>query len=187
LDRANGDFRLRYGSPCIDAGTDLSSADIVTDILGTPRPLDGNWDGTSSFDMGAYEYNPQTADSSNDGIPDWWCRQYGLDPNNVGVATNNPDADPHTTFQEWIAGTDPTNALSFFEILSLTDGPPFQVFFPSLTNRYYTLYGCTDLVHGAWSPVTGQDHLPGGEGTGSLADTNTPAGPHFYRIGVTLP
>ncbi len=54
---AISDLHLRPGSPCIDAGTDLGDS---TDILGHLRPLDGNGDGVCEFDMGAYEFYPQT-------------------------------------------------------------------------------------------------------------------------------
>jgi PKD repeat protein len=57
MDAAAGDFRLRPDSPCIDAGTNLTEF-LSTDILGVPRPLDGNGDGVARFDMGAYEFNP---------------------------------------------------------------------------------------------------------------------------------
>jgi len=64
VDAAGGDFRLKCGSPCIDAGWTncLSPIGIISaptnDVRGVTRPLDGNGDGIAQFDMGAYEYNP---------------------------------------------------------------------------------------------------------------------------------
>lgn len=49
VDPANGDFRLRPGSPAIDAGATLSHVD--TDIRGVSRPQG------SAFDIGCYEYS----------------------------------------------------------------------------------------------------------------------------------
>jgi hypothetical protein len=57
VNAAAGDFRLREDSPCIDAGTNLSSL-IQTDIEGQFRPQDGNKDGVAAFDIGAYEFRP---------------------------------------------------------------------------------------------------------------------------------
>jgi parallel beta-helix repeat protein len=54
-DAANGDYRLRNISPCIDAGSSiLVSYDC--DLDGNPRLEDGDSDGTSAVDIGAYEY-----------------------------------------------------------------------------------------------------------------------------------
>ncbi len=57
VDPANGDFRLRSTSPCVDAGALI--ADLTKDLEGDPRP----WDGTSEprgdgsdYDIGTDEY-----------------------------------------------------------------------------------------------------------------------------------
>ncbi|NLF62496.1 MAG: hypothetical protein GX574_15255, partial [Lentisphaerae bacterium] len=50
VDPANGDYRLRAGSPCVNAGdTTLVSGDGETDLAGNPRI------GNGAVDMGAYE------------------------------------------------------------------------------------------------------------------------------------
>ncbi|MHC4500691.1 MAG: choice-of-anchor Q domain-containing protein, partial [Planctomycetota bacterium] len=53
----DGDYHLLPGSPCIDAGDPNYVAEPnETDLDGKPRVLDGDGDGTSVVDMGAYEH-----------------------------------------------------------------------------------------------------------------------------------
>ncbi|HOW77574.1 MAG TPA: right-handed parallel beta-helix repeat-containing protein [Candidatus Paceibacterota bacterium] len=59
VDPANGNFRLRVGSPCIDAAANAKAPE--DDIEGTPRPQDGNGDGLAIVDMGAYEVSGPSA------------------------------------------------------------------------------------------------------------------------------
>lgn len=54
--RGPGDYRLQPGSPAIDAGD--PGAAMTLDLLGQLRPADGNDDGRSVIDQGAYEYLP---------------------------------------------------------------------------------------------------------------------------------
>jgi uncharacterized repeat protein (TIGR01451 family) len=58
-------------------------------------------------------------DTDHDGIWDDWETAYGLDLNDPGDALLDPDGDLHSNWQEFIAGTDPTNAASVTRILAL--------------------------------------------------------------------
>lgn len=53
IDHAAGNYGLRPGSPAIDAGAAAGAPAI--DFDGTPRPRDGNGDGTAIVDIGAFE------------------------------------------------------------------------------------------------------------------------------------
>ena len=50
-----GDYHLPLGSPSVDAGDNSAPNLPPTDLDGKPRIQDGNGDGTSVIDMGAYE------------------------------------------------------------------------------------------------------------------------------------
>ncbi len=51
-----GNFRLLPGSPCIDTGTSVGATPY--DLESKVRPVDGDDNGSTLYDMGAYEYNP---------------------------------------------------------------------------------------------------------------------------------
>jgi len=59
-DVAAGDYRLRSGSPCIDAGTSAYPAGFASlvskDLDGVDRPQNGKGTGTPRPDLGCYEY-----------------------------------------------------------------------------------------------------------------------------------
>ena len=185
VDSQAGNYRLRYGSPCLDGGIDLS-ADVLDDLDGRARPLDGDWDLAAQFDMGAYEYDPQAADSNGDGIPDWWCHGYGLDPNDPRLALRNADHDPCNNLDEYIADTDPTNAASYFRIVAISNTPPASVYFYSSSERYYTLSSAPDLTGGSWKDVPGCVDI---RGTGGWQEMDDPkkVDIRFYRLRVRLP
>ena len=50
-----GNYRLRYGSPAIDAGLDSAIA-LSTDLDGQPRKVDGSGGSSPIVDMGVYEW-----------------------------------------------------------------------------------------------------------------------------------
>jgi hypothetical protein len=55
LGPASGDYHLRPGSPCVDAGTNDAPDLPAYDFEGDPRIADGNRDGTAVVDMGVDE------------------------------------------------------------------------------------------------------------------------------------
>lgn len=185
-------LHLAAGSPCIDAGADQSPlgtnlAEFLRfDWDGTPRPLDGDGANGPALDLGACEFLLPAADSNGDGIPDGWCWHFGLSPVATDLAAGDPDFDAATTWAEYVADTDPTNALSFFHIQVVSESPWAALGFASSTNRQYSLYSRTNLAAGGWSSVPGQQNVQPASAWTVLTDTN-PLPWKFYRVGVSLP
>ena len=71
IDPADFDFRLSSQSPAIDAGSNAAvPVDLLEDLDGLDRSVDGDENGSTIVDMGAYEFQTQVpclADLSNDG------------------------------------------------------------------------------------------------------------------------
>lgn len=61
-DPGSADYRLASGSPAIDAGDGSVPSLPPLDIAGSPRVVDGNADGASVIDIGAYEAQPPVPD-----------------------------------------------------------------------------------------------------------------------------
>ncbi|MBU6399107.1 MAG: immunoglobulin domain-containing protein [Verrucomicrobia bacterium] len=53
-----GDYRLLAGSPCIDAGTNLTSILPASDFGGNSRIVAGTSNAPATVDLGAFEFNP---------------------------------------------------------------------------------------------------------------------------------
>jgi len=78
-------------------------------------------------------------DSDDDGLPDAWEAAYGFATNDVADAQRDPDNDHMSNWEEYIAGTEPTNLLSYLRIDSLTTGPGATLTFEAISNRTYTV------------------------------------------------
>ena len=72
-------FHLAAGSPCIDAGTNLSAWSHLILRARRVRSMATAANGPA-FDLGAYEFLLPAADSNGDGIPDGWCDRFGFNP-----------------------------------------------------------------------------------------------------------
>ncbi|PWU11454.1 MAG: hypothetical protein C5B50_23350 [Verrucomicrobia bacterium] len=167
-------LRLRSNSPCIDSGSN-AYAPGLTDLDGRPRVVGG------IVDMGAYEFQ-----SGISGVFIGWLQQYGL-PTDGSADYTDADGDGMNNWQEWIAGTNPTNTLSVLQMVSATPiATNVVVTWSSVNTRAYSLARATNLqappaFSMAWSNIAGQ------AGTTSFMDTNPPAGASFYRVAVQPP
>jgi len=186
LDREAGDYRLRYGSPCIDGADPYASES--SDLDGNPRPVEGDFNVIPRSDMGCYEYDPASADSDGDGMDDTWEHGYGLNPTNAADATQDSDGDHVDNREEYVADTVPTNAASFFHITAVARTGSCQITFVCTNSRVYTLQCCDSLTTGAWQVVGGQSEVSGADsGQMTLSDTGTAAAVRSYRVMVHMP
>jgi parallel beta-helix repeat protein len=167
-----GNTRLQSNSPCINAGNN-AYVSTATDLDGRPRIVDG------TVDMGAFEFQPGIS-----GAFIGWLHQYGL-PTNGSADSADSDGDGMNNLQEWIAGTNPTNALSVLKMFAPSKtASGIAASWQSVNGITYFLQRCTNLkAQPAFTSV--QSNLVGQIGTTVFIDTNAVGqGPFFYRVGV---
>ena len=119
-------------------------------------------------------------DADGNGINDDWEVQYfghiGIDPN------ADPDGDGFSNLQEFLAGTDPTDANSVLRITSIvTNGADVVISFTTSSNRFYDLQDDDDLMTSNWFGI-----VTNIAGTGSIVSTNDVGAANFtnrfYRV-----
>jgi hypothetical protein len=132
--------------------------------------------------MGAYEFqNPASI------ISYAWLEQYGL-PTDGSADFLDTDHDGMNNWQEWIAGTDPTNPSSVLLMFEpFYYGTNLIVSWQSEPNVTYFIQRATNLfAQPAFQSLA--PNFIGQVGTTYFVDTNAPApGPYFYRVGVQQP
>jgi parallel beta-helix repeat protein len=171
-DPANGNYQLSTNSPCINAGTNGYVA-AGNDLLGNPRIVAG------TVDLGPYECQaPALLAYFN------WAQSFGI-PTTAAAEFADPDGDGVNNYNEWLAGTVPTNGLSAFRITGLTNFlSGVSVTWSSVATRSYWVQRATNL--GVAAPFqTLATNIPGVDGVRTYVDiAATNAGPWFYRIGA---
>ena len=121
----------------VASGSQMMTADGVAEFLVT---YSGN---TLVLSQAKY-------DSDNDGIPNWWEVAKGFNPNDPSDATKDADGDRATNLQEYQGGTNPTNALSFFHLTSVTrEGRDARVAWTTVAGKMYVLQGNIGPANGS--------------------------------------
>jgi hypothetical protein len=123
-------------------------------------------------------------DRDNDELPDWWEMQYFDDPTNAAANAMSSNG-INTLLEAYIAGLDPTDSASVFEVYSYQanlDGTnQFILEWNSLEGRYYNILWTSSLTNGFQTLETGLEfpqHTYTGE-TFSVSNS-------FYKLEVEL-
>ena len=126
-------------------------------------------------------------DTDHDGLPDEWELANGLDPNDptgVNGPLGDPDGDGMNNLQEYLAGTDPQNALDAlrFDRVSFTANA-CTLQFNVHTGRTYTVERLDVLQPtNAWTAFT--NLVPTVSGPVTVSDPQAASG-QYYRLRVT--
>lgn len=164
---------------------------------------------TTDTDIWSFEFVDTSGNGTNDtlralayaeterGTPLHWLNQYGL---TVEDDELDIDGDGLATWQEYIAGTDPTDPDSRFALTSvglveggpssgefseLNEGDYVVLTWPSVPGRKYTIYRKSSLLDwGDWTVL--EEGIPGEDGEMTYYYAAPDAATKFYKIGVEL-
>jgi subtilisin family serine protease len=105
----------------------------------------------------------------------------------AALGLNDSDQDGFTDFQEYLAGTNPHDALSALRMTDLQfSGSDVLGLFTSVSGRTYRLEGTDNLVTPSWDPIGGNL-----VGTGNFYQARDPGGAlssqRFYRVKLVTP
>lgn len=124
--------------------------------------------------------------TTNTLTPEWWLASHHLTNDFPTEALADQDDDQVPTWEEYIAGTIPTNGLSWLGFpLAEFPGAGVTLSWRSESGRLYDVEGNSGFTNTAWIPVAGATNLPGSPPTNSATVAGaTPS--EMYRIKVRL-
>ncbi|MBN2302334.1 MAG: hypothetical protein JXN60_07465 [Lentisphaerae bacterium] len=131
-----------------------------------------------------------TSDADKDDMPDAWEITHGLDMGDENDAARDNDNDGMNNRAEFIAGTDPNNAASVFDLgiaektstEQATTGLKARLRWNSAPNRSYSVLRTTDLATGFQILESGIASTPPENVYDDVTATNN--GPYYYRIRI---
>lgn len=124
------------------------------------------------------------ADFDRDGMADEWEARYGFDTNAVADAALDLDADGMSNRDEYLTGTDPTNALSLLKINLIGFGVGgLNLQFFAASNRTYRVLFAASLPATAWEKLADIATQPSNR-LYSVSDPTAPTLQRFYRVVV---
>jgi hypothetical protein len=119
-------------------------------------------------------------DADLDGIPDAWETANGFLSNDPSDASLDTDHDGMSNLQEYIAGTNPRDPLSYLKVDRVTLGSQATIQFMALSNHTYTVELSDNLNAGSWTRLA--DVLARTSNRVESIIDSHPATNRFYRL-----
>ena len=120
-----GDFDKDGNRDNVDLDDDGDGVSDSNDVLPLDPTNDSDNDGVANNADAYPENSLYSKDSDNDGMPDAWETQYGLNPNDASDVTSDTDNDGVSALDQFLAGTIPSGPLDIDgngQYDALTDG-----------------------------------------------------------------
>ena len=124
-------------------------------------------------------------DRDGDGIPDAWESAYGADATSLAPG-DDLDGDGMKNWEEYVAGTDPTNALSYLKVESIQSSTSsdlrVQIEFNAVSNRTYSVLFSEQPGGPAWSHVADVAAASTNRSVRVFDQRTASAPPRYYRL-----
>ncbi|VGO16683.1 Bacillopeptidase F [Pontiella desulfatans] len=157
------------------------TVDVVTNGIsaGTPGLLE--LDNITDNILITAEFAPNMVTNAPVQVPEYWMANHGITSGFAAAITNDADADGFATWQEFVAGSEPTNAASYFritrnEVVSNTWVVEWE---PSIPGRTYTPV-VMDLSGGTNTP------LPEIQGPFNVVSNNIESASGLMKVDVQV-
>jgi hypothetical protein len=119
-----------------------------------------------------------SADSDGDGMPDDWETLYSFNINNPADALQDADGDLMTNLQEYNAGTNPRDPLSYLRLRLIRSGGS-SLTFNAVADRTYTIEYRDTLSPGSWQVL---QNVPAGPTREVQLNDAAGGSTRFYRL-----
>ena len=137
-----------------------------------------------AYANGFLEVEANVPDFNFDGLDDRFQRRYFplFTAPDAGPGAD-PDGDGFNNQAEFVAGTDPTSALSLLKIDQVVlNAQGSTVTWQSVANRRYQVFSRVDLENAAWQAIGSL--VTAGGSTAEFRDVSATNGFRFYRVQV---
>jgi hypothetical protein len=128
-----------------------------------------------------------TSTNTSHGTPYSWLASFGITNNFEAADLADQDGDSVPTWQEYLAGTDPTDRTSVFRIISaIMQEPNLELIWYGTTNSGvmtdFVILRATNLISAPWIPISTNSRSA--NGTNIWMDPNPVGNALFYRIKI---